>query len=295
MARPALKSIVPWWGRIPAKIALAWLPIGSKRLKRLGLFHHGAMESVEYAAGVFDFHLAAYRRVTGGTPPPGFAALELGPGDSLFSALLARGAGASRTLMVDVGDFAQRDPGLYEAMARYVNGRPGRKIEVAGEGPADELVAACGGEYLTQGLESLMRVPAGSVDFAWSHAVLHAVRRAEFRKTIGELRRIMRAGGICSHEIDLRDMLGGSLNHLRFSQAAWERDIVARAGFYANRLRYSEMLQIFRDCGFEVLLAEPRRWDRLPVPRRKLYASYRELPDEELRTHGCHVVLRSGG
>jgi len=293
MDRQPLKAILPWWARIPAKILLASLPVRTKHLNKLGLFHHGSMDSLDYAAQVFELHLAAYRRATGVAPANGFIALELGPGDSLLSALLARAAGASRTYLVDVGDFAQRDLGLYIAMAQRLNLHATAKIVVEGARSADEIVTAAGGEYKTQGLESLRSLPSASVDFAWSHAVLHAVRRSEFGETVKQLRRAMRIGGVCSHEIDLRDMLGGSLNHLRFSQQVWEWNLVARAGFYANRLRYSEMLEVFRNAGFDVLLVEPKRWARLPVERRKMFRDYRELPDEELLTHGFHVVLRA--
>jgi SAM-dependent methyltransferase len=288
-----LKAMLPWWGRIPAKVLLASLPIGTKHLKKLGLFNHGDMDSMEYAAKVFDLHMDACRRATGTTPAEGFVAMELGPGDSLLSAVLAWGAGASRTYMVDVGDFAQRDLDLYVDMARRVNEASARKIPLEKVHSGDEVVRACAGEYETDGLESLRKMPPGCVDFCWSHAVLHAIRRAEFLETMREVWRVMRRGGICSHDVDLRDMLGGSLNHLRFSQEAWEWDVAARAGFYANRMRYSEMLEAFRKCGFEVLLAEPQRWERLPVERRKMFRCFQDLPQEELLTWGFHVVLRA--
>jgi hypothetical protein len=52
------------------------------------------------------------------------------------------------------------------------------------------------------------------------------------------------------------------------------------------------MLRIFDDAGFQIVLTEPKRWNSMPVSRRKLHSEYRDLPDEELLTHGFLVVLR---
>ena len=43
----------------------------------------------------------------------------------------------------------------------------------------DDVAKACGAEYLTEGLDSLRKIPTGSVDFVWSNAVLSYVRRSQ--------------------------------------------------------------------------------------------------------------------
>src|SRR5581483_6515235 len=163
MSSRPLKTLLPWWGRIPAKVGLALLPVSPRHLKKLGLFNHGEMESLEYAEHVFGLHLEAHRRATGTMPREGFSALELGPGDSLVSALLAWTAGAARTYLVDAGDFAQRDAALYRAMAAQLNNRNARKIAFAESDGADQIISACGGEYQVDGLQSLRKLPSGSV------------------------------------------------------------------------------------------------------------------------------------
>lgn len=115
-----LRKAVPWWMRIGIKIALARLPIPYGFWKRLRLFEHGDMNQPQSAldtflehagmAGVLDMksHLPQLR-VDGDD----FAVLELGPGDSLFSAVVARSLGASRSWLVDAGAYAAADIETY--------------------------------------------------------------------------------------------------------------------------------------------------------------------------------------
>lgn len=285
-----VKSVMPWWARIPVKVVLSGVPLKAQRLKKLGLFRWGDMDRPDYASRVFDQHFAAFERFRAAPPGSAFAMLELGPGDSLFSAILARARGALQTYLVDAGDFAQGDIALYSAMARHV----GREDLVPATcQTVNEVLAGCAAQYLTSGLASLRTIPDASVDFLWSHAVLHAVRLAEFDATIAELRRLMRPGGVCSHEVDLRDMLGGSLNHLRFSDQVWESRWTARAGFYSNRIRFTEMMDTFGRSGFGVISVEKKYWQKLSVARSKMTGRFRAMDESELLVQGFRVVLRA--
>jgi SAM-dependent methyltransferase len=156
----------------------------------------------------------------------------------------------------------------------------------------DELKAACAAEYLTEGLASLRRIPSASVDFVWSHAVLQHVRRDEFLPMLTELRRIQRPDGVGSHCISISDILGGKLNDLRFSDRIWESSFMVKSGFYTNRIRYAEILKLFRQAGFEPELRSVQRWTVLPTPRRKMASEFAALPEEELRVSGFDVSLR---
>jgi SAM-dependent methyltransferase len=131
----------------------------------------------------------------------------------------------------------------------------------------ETILAVCRATYGTSGLTSLRAIPDKSVDFVWSHTVLQHVRRAEFLETMRELRRVLRADGISSHWVDLQDCLGGALNNLRFRESVWESPFVAKCGFYTNRIRYSEMLALFKEAGFEPEVVHLTRWDRLPTSR----------------------------
>ena len=102
---------VPWQIKIAAKIALAQLPGGANPWHRAGLFRHGAMTSPAYALKVFRGHLERAGLRPGDLA--GLVGLELGPGDSLFSALILRAHGAVGAVLVDLDDFASRDLAAY--------------------------------------------------------------------------------------------------------------------------------------------------------------------------------------
>jgi SAM-dependent methyltransferase len=280
---------VPWQLKIAAKLILARVPVNHRKLNRVGVFNMGGMERPEYAWGVFRRHFdrAAFARKN-----ESFVTLELGPGDSLFSALIARSFGASVSYAVDVAQIASPDVSRYREMESY--------LRKAGMNPpglnqcasVDEVMKVCGGKYLTKGLESLKQIPTASVDFVWSHTVLQHVRRKEFLPVLQELRRIQRPDGVGSHCISISDILGGRLNDLRFSERIWESSFMANSGFYTNRIRYGQLLEMFRAAGFEPQVYRTAQWQTLPTPRRKMAPEFASLPEEDLQVSGFDVYLR---
>lgn len=282
----SIKSAIPWWGKIAAKIALSRLPIGYQIWNRLGLFVHGSMERPEYTYEVFKTH---FERVK---PQEKFVYLEIGPGDSLSSAVVSWAFGASASYLVDVGEFAQKDVKIYQAMADFLNQTGRSAPDLQNLESVAEVLDRCHAQYLTSGLASLRTIGDRSVDFIVSHAVLEHVSRAEFLDTMKELRRIIRDDGVCSHTVDLRDHLSNALNNLRFSKSVWESDLMSRSGFYTNRIQYSQMLELFRQAGFDVEVTEVERWDELPIKRAKLAPEFQHWSDEELRVSVFSVILR---
>jgi hypothetical protein len=110
-----------------------------------------------------------------------------------------------------------------------------------------------------------------------------------------EMRRCLKPEGRCSHRVDLQDHLGGALNNLRFSEHVWESEFMAKSGFYTNRIRYHEFLELFRQAGFKVDLRRTLRWDCLPTPRNKLNEAFRSIPEDDLLVCGFDVVLQPVG
>lgn len=289
MGLARLKQAVPWRAKIAVKLVLSRLPGGPAVWRKAGLFRHGAMDEPAYAYSVFREHL---KRAGFADPPQGFTCLELGPGESLFSAVIAKALGAARIYLADSGPYAIAAPRAYNAMAAYLaeQGLPAPPIAAAAD--VDEVLRICDAVYLTGGLPSLANIPDGSVDLIWSQAVLEHVRRADFFATMRELRRIIKPEGLCSHRVDLRDHLSNALNNLRFSERLWESNFFANSGFYTNRITHSEMLSLFRGAGFAVDLRHVERWPAPPTPRRRLAPPFRDLPDAELCISGFDVLLR---
>ncbi|HMU56056.1 MAG TPA: methyltransferase domain-containing protein [Nitrospira sp.] len=277
---------VPWWGKVGAKIFLARLPVSYQSWKRLHLFEHGAMQDPAYAYGVFQRHFdAAQSRKTLNN----FVGLELGPGDSLLSAMAAHAHGSSAYYLVDAAWNIDADIKNYRAMAGFLVAQGFPMFAEADLESVETILERCRACYVTSGLDSLRAIPTGSVDFVWSHSVLQHVRYSAFLQTLRELRRIHRPDGVSSHWIDLQDCMGGALNNLRFGDAIWESSL--SSGFYTNRIRYSQMLSLFREAGFEADVLTIKRWDRLPTPRGKLNTRFRDLSDEDLLVRCFHVIL----
>ena len=282
----SIKKLIPWWSKIAAKLLLSRLPVSYEHWKKFALFQHGAMEQPAYAYEVFKRHFDQVKL------EPGFVSLELGPGDSLFSALLSHAFGGSACYLVDNGRYAIRDIRPYEEMETFLSQKGLPVPNLLNLQSLEEFLLSCNASYLTSGLSSLRSLPDKSVDFVWSNAVLEHVRRAEFIETLQELRRVIRNNGICSHRIDLKDHLGGALNNLRFPEPVWELDFMAKSGFYTNRIQFFQMLELFRQARFEVEVVEVNRWSKLPTPRTKLAKEFRHKREEELCVSGFSVLLK---
>lgn len=280
---------VPWYAKIAAKLALSRLPLGYGFWRKLNLFMHGSMHDPEYAHSVYRLH---FERSRFARKQGGFVALEVGPGDSLSSAIVAKTYGARVCYLVDSGAFAVEDLAPYHAMCGHMVSLGLSPPDLSKVSDLQGVLAKCGAIYKTQGLNSIREIPSGSIDFIWSQAVLEHIRRHEFPDFMRELRRVSRPDGISSHRVDLRDHLGGSLNNLRFSPRLWESGWMAKSGFYTNRIQYGEMIGLFRQAGFGVEILSVERWASLPTPRRALNVSFRSLPDDDLLVSGFDVLLR---
>jgi SAM-dependent methyltransferase len=279
---------IPWWLNISVKLITSRLPVPYRFWRRLDLFRHGAMDSEDYARSVFARHHRAAMKA-GGLPAE-FVSLEIGPGDSLAGAFIARAAGASRAIAIDGGRFAVEDVALYERLVRSLGCE--NRFAMRRAMTFDEFLAANGISYLTQGLRSFAAIPDGAVDFIWSQATLEHIPRGEFRPMVGEMRRVLRSGGLMSHRVDLQDHLGGALNNLRFRGRLWEGPLARGASFYTNRLRRCDILATLAEAGFTTVVIETDRWHALPTPRRALAAEFAAYPEDELLISGFQSVSR---
>jgi hypothetical protein len=282
-----VRELIPWWGRIGIKLVLSRVPAGYQAWRRLTIFRHGEMHDPAYALAVFRAHFA-HARVPAGA---GFVALELGPGDSLASAIIAAAHGATHTYLIDVGAFATPDLRVYRRLCGYLRQQGLQPPDLEAVHDLDGLLRTCNASYGTRGLLSLREIPTAAVDFAWSHAVLEHVRRKEFVEFARETRRITRCGGVCSHQIDLQDHLGGALNNLRISSRWWEAEWMARSGFYTNRLRMADIIGTFEGAGFTVRTLATTHWDALPTPLHALAPEFRNCAVADLLVRSFAVAL----
>jgi SAM-dependent methyltransferase len=280
---------LPWWIKLSTKIVLSRIPLGYGIWRNVGLFRHGGMDNANYVANIVEKHMQYYsisREIRGKI------VLELGPGDSIASAMIWNAFGA-RSILVDVDDYAVKDVNFYKKLALQLTqlGIPISR-DITKVDNRRELVKVCNSEYLTSGISDLKKIESSTVDFIYSHAVLEHIDLNSFKDFIHETSRIMRKDGIASHQVDLRDHLTGGLNNLRFSEHLWESSLFVKSGFYTNRLRFSQIIKIFEDAGFFVEIKHTNKWQELPIPRNKLSKEFRSYSDNDLLISSFHVILR---
>lgn len=278
-----------WALKIAAKLILARLPVPYAYWKSIGIFRHGRMDSVDYPLKIFRLH--ADRAFPTGLMSAA-TLLELGPGDSIASAIIGAAYGAKRIYLIDVGDFAKKDVAFYKSLAAALTTRGLSVPSLSHATSFADVLQACNAEYITDGLSGLKRIPTNSIDFAWSHSVLEHVRKQEFVHFLLELRRILKPGAYASHNIDFQDHLAGALNNLRFAERTWESAFFVNSGFYTNRIPAIAMHQMFETVGFEIALQGYGRWPQLPTPRRAMHRDFRRYDDETLCIRTSHALLR---
>jgi SAM-dependent methyltransferase len=279
---------MPWWAKMGAAIALSRLPAGNRLFERLGLFEHAANDDPAYALRVVREHVAR----AGWMDLQDRAVLELGPGGNLATAVIAKALGARQIGLVDAGAFARTDLAPYVRLAEFLKSQGLRPPEIHRCADYREMLDACDAKYLTTGLAAMTAIRDGAVDFVFSQAALEHVRLGEFPVLVKEMRRILRPHGVASHQVDLKDHLTGSLNHLRFDERTWESPFMASSGFYTNRLRRSDIVDLFQAAGFHTQVTGIKRWPALPLPRQALAPAFRDLPDDELRISEFDIVGR---
>lgn len=284
-----LRRFIPWWARIGAKLVLSSLPIPYSWWRKLSLFRHGDMNVPEPAIEKFRHHFDLANSVR--PLSAGFTTLELGPGDSAFSVVIARAWGASGAIALDAGDFALRDVRAYQHAAEVLRcqGRTCPDLREARD--FGDILSRLNARYLTRGTGSMAEIPDNSVDFIWSCVVLEHVHRHEFARLAREMRRVLKPGGVMAHSIDLRDHLGGGLNNLRFSEALWESNLFHRAGFYTNRLGYRDLLTLFEEVGFAWKLGRVDRWPAPPLPRKPMQPMFHGRSTDDLCIAGFQLIL----
>jgi SAM-dependent methyltransferase len=283
----SIKSRIPWWSKIILKIILSRLPITYSFWRRVGLFRHGSMDQIEYAYNVFLKHL------NNSKGNDSLVVLELGPGDSLLTALFSFAHGARASYMVDVSDFTNKDLEVYYEAMDFL-GKKGIHLEFAKNdiNSIDEMLDRCCSHYLTDGIESLKKIPNNSIDLVFSQAVLEHIPKSEFHETLIEINRILKREGICTHVIDLKDHLDSGLNNLRFSERLWESKFMSTSGFYTNRLRKSEMIKLFEISGFKVSVLNDTKWKEIPIKRSQLSTMFKKFSNEELSVSDFSVILK---
>lgn len=276
-----------WFLKMTVKIIISRIPFGYQFWQKIGLFRHGSMDNSEYSISVFQSHIISSRY---GSDINGKVILELGPGDSISTAIIAASYGA-KAILIDVGNYVKEDLETYLKLVKSLQSKGFNPPNIENCKTIQDILSVCKAKYYTDGVYSLQKIPSDSVDLIFSQAVLEHIWKQEFFPMMSECKRILFQNGVASHRVDLRDHLGGALNSLRFSERIWESKFFIRSGFYTNRIRFNQMDQIFKRAGFVVNYPKIDKWDILPTPISKMDQTFQKLSDD-LLISGFHVILQ---
>ena len=267
------------------KVIFSRLKINYSFWRKIGIFRHGKMADSKYAMKIYEQHMS---RMTDASSYDGKVVLEIGPGDSVASGVFTYLRGG-RSILLDVGDYAQKDIKIYERLISEGAVRGASSLIVFRSFP--EMLSSLNIKYLTDGLASLRSLDSNSVDFLFSNAVLEHIKLKEFEQFLLEMHRILKPDGLCSHRIDFKDHLGGGLNNLRFSNHWWESPLFSESGFYTNRLRYTDMIVKMTNSGFDVKVINKSTFIKPVLPRKYLAKEFESCTDEALSISGVDVLL----
>ncbi len=120
-----------------------------------------------------------------------------------------------------------------------------------------DLLEKIGIHYVAPGDAARIPDADATFDLSFSITVLEHVETDAMRRILTEARRVLRPHGLAAHLIDPSDHFAHQdssitrINFLRFSSREWRR-LGGNEFSYSNRLRASELEQVFLDCGFSI-------------------------------------------
>jgi SAM-dependent methyltransferase len=190
--------------------------------------------------------------------------LELGPGENLGQGAMLVAMGARKYTGLDL----HRPEHLYDrhgyqaameliglAAARGAQLKAAEIFSVEGERVVFNPARV---EYLYPRQSYDIRLPDGSIDYAFSHSVFEHI--SDPAKTVAAIAKVLRRGGLTAHHFDLRDHRDFSkpLEFLKVDAAAWAAQFDGgNAHYFINRQRLSDFVRLFKESGFRIVSVKP--------------------------------------
>lgn len=279
-----------WLLKIFLKIIFSRLPIEQKIWRKIGIFRNGGMNQIDYSKKIFFGHLEDLKSFSDFNAP---IILEIGPGDGLATAIYSRVYNSPKVYLIDVEKYADTNIKKYKDIIFSMKDEKNFKdINVSSLKNISDLLKEFNTSYLTNGLESFKKIENLSVDYIFSHSVMEHIRLSSLDEMIEEMNRVLKVGGLVSHNINYKDHLSDSLNNLRFSKKVWESKFFANSGFYTNRVPAVEMHEKFIESGFEIIYQNFGSWAKLPLKRKHIHKDFNKYSDKELNNCTSNIIAK---
>ena len=145
-----------WVLKICAKKVLARLPIPYRFWKPMGISEFGHMDDLDYSLKIFEVH--ATRSFLNGLQQDPHV-LELGPGDSVASAVITKPNGSACSYLVDSSDFATKNLSQYKLPASRITEYAMPLPNLSKVSTFEKKLYYCNSVNMTDGLSSLNLYP----------------------------------------------------------------------------------------------------------------------------------------
>jgi hypothetical protein len=219
--------------------------------------------------------------------------LELGPGDSVNTAIIARALGFEKSVLIDDSFFASENLEDYQKTIKFLSTMSLTKGISGNFTSISSLLIAHNGHYLTNGIDSFNEVNDSSIDLVFSNAVLEHIEKQEINRLMIQTYRVLKKQGMAIHRIDFRDHIQGDFNHLRYGESFWNSNLIRRAGCYVNRLHPDEFVEAAKTAGFAVEVS--RKSSTREASKVKINACLPRYKKQSNLLEGFDIVLTKTG
>ena len=279
-----------WFLKIFLKIILSRLPIEQKIFRKIGIFRYGGMNQLDYSKRIFFGHLRDLKSFKDINEP---VILEIGPGDGVATAIYSRVYNSPKVYLIDIKEVADTNISKYKDIIFSLKDEKNfQNINFSSLKSISDLLNEFNTSYLTDGLKSFKKIENSSVDYIFSHSVMEHIRLSTLDEMIEEMNRVLKVGGLVSHNINYNDHLSDSLNNLRFPKRIWESNFFANSGFYTNRVPAIEMHKKFVESGFEIVYQNFGSWEKLPLKRKYIHKEFSKYSDKELNNCTSNFIAK---
>ena len=236
--------------------------------------------------------------------------VELGTGWHPAVPILMHLLGAEQVQSVDHVDHTS-DEKIHATVRgladRMVDGSLRTALPAIRQDRCDRLVELAGGLVGRSGLDVLADLhvvpvvsdiraldPDGAADAVISNLVLEHIPRDAMASVLRAGFGLCRPGGLMSHIIDMCDHGSyvdpalSQFNFLRFGERRWR--LVGNDIQHENRLRLSQILDLYEEAGVPAEVIDERRGDWSDLARIPIAEPFRHMDPDDLRVIMAHVV-----